>query len=79
MKTAPIMQGPVDRKVRAYTSPCVFVAIVSAVYLVAGIIDVFVYKFAPVEALQVGYVVVLSSPLVIRPLGLRIGLPKWWS
>lgn len=55
-------------------SPGKYLAIVSVVYFIIAMIDVFIVRFAPVELLQAVYVVVLSIPLWVRPVGNWIGL-----
>lgn len=60
-------------------TPGSFLVVVSAVYFVVELVDIFVFRFVPSEAVQVVYVLTLATPLAIRPLGIRIGLGKWWS
>ena len=54
-------------------TPEKFLFAVSAVYFTAGMIDLFICKLAPVPVLQGIYVLVLASPLVVKPIGRMIG------
>jgi len=55
-------------------SPFLCMSSVSLVYLIAGMVDLFVYKFVvDVAFLQMAYVVILALPLAFRPLGCWVG------
>ena len=57
----------------------VFLIIVGVVYLIAGIIDVFVYRFCPTEYLQLAFVAILASPILIKPIGDFVGVQTIWN
>ena len=52
---------------------------VSAVYLVLGMIDLFVVKFIQEPWLQVAYVLLLSLPLYIPPLARFLNMKLIWE
>ena len=52
---------------------------VSAVYLVLGIIDLFVVKFIQEPWLQVAYVLLLSLPLYTPPLARFLNMKLIWE
>ena len=52
---------------------------VSAVYLVLGMIDLFVVKFVQEPWLQVAYVLLLSLPLWIPPLARYFNMKCIWE
>jgi len=52
----------------------VYLTIVSVIYFLIGMFDVFVYKFIMVEILQILYIVALALPLLFQPIGRKIGL-----
>ena len=52
---------------------------VGAAYLTLGTIDVFIYKFCPVEYIQAVWFFVLILPFIIPPLGRYIGLRPLWG
>jgi len=47
---------------------------VSFVYFVVGTFDLFVYRFCPIEYIQVVYIVVLSLPLWVGPVSRKLGI-----
>jgi hypothetical protein len=51
-----------------------FLIILGLVYLTAGIIDVFVYQFCPIEYIQIAFVAILASPILIKPIGKFVGV-----
>jgi len=55
-------------------TPGKYLFIVSSGYIVIGIIDLFIFKFCPIEAIQLSYPVILSLPLFIRPIARWVGI-----
>lgn len=45
-----------------------YILSVTVIYLMIGIIGVFVYKFCPIEFIQLAYCAILSLPLWIKPI-----------
>lgn len=56
-----------------------FLIIVGLVFLVAGIIDVFVYQFCKTEYLQIAFIAILASPVLIKPIGNIVGVDSIWD
>lgn len=57
-------------------TPGIYLFIVGSLYFIAGMIDVFFLKFAPVEALQICFLAGIAAPLIFPWLGRRIGLKR---
>ena len=53
--------------------------LVSAIYLELGLVDMFVYKFAPVDVLPMFYVLAISLPLYIPPLARFFNVKCIWE
>jgi hypothetical protein len=51
----------------------------SAVYLIVGIVNIFVYRFAEAEYIQMVFVLVLSLPLFIKPLANWLNMRTLWE
>jgi hypothetical protein len=59
-------------------TPGLFLTVVSLAYFIACMVNIFVVQFTTIEVLQVAYMLMLLVPLVILPVGVGIGLTKWW-
>jgi hypothetical protein len=57
----------------------IFLLLVSAVFLIVGTLDIFVFKLLPVEVLQIIYLAVLGLPLVWPRLAKKIGVSVIWE
>lgn len=51
---------------------------VSCVYLVSGMVNIFVWKFAPMEVLVIVYITVIGAPLVWPWLSKKVGIRTLW-
>lgn len=49
------------------------------VYLVTSVVDIFIYRFCEPELLSAAYCVILSLPLLIRPLARWVGMRTFWE
>lgn len=56
----------------------VFLIIVGVIYLIAGFANA-AYHVYPMEYLQVAFLAILVSPLLIKPIGDMIGMPTIWN
>lgn len=52
---------------------------VSAIYLIVGIVNIWVYPFTKVEYIQAVWVVILSLPLWITPLARWLNMNSLWD
>lgn len=52
---------------------------ISAIYLELGLIDLFVYKFAPMDILPMFYALAISLPLWIPPLARFFNVKCVWQ
>lgn len=51
----------------------------SFVYLFVGFINIFLYKFTDSVYVQIGYIFILSLPLVIKPLADYFNMRTIWE
>lgn len=56
----------------------VFLIIVGITYLIVGFVNLAQHLF-PMEYLQLAFVAILASPLLIKPMGDMIGMPTIWN
>jgi hypothetical protein len=49
------------------------------VYFWAGMYNVFIEQFAPIELIQFVWIVILMLPLTIKPLARRLNMRTIWS
>jgi hypothetical protein len=54
-----------------------YLIITGAMYLAAALVNMFVYRFAPVEFIQMAWVLVLCIPVVFPVRWLVRGTPFW--
>jgi hypothetical protein len=59
-------------------TPVMYLLLVSAAYVLLALINAFV-GFVSATVLGIVWILVLVAPVVIKPLGLRVGLKKWWD
>lgn len=59
-------------------SPGLYLVYVGLLYLVVGLVNIFVYRFAPSELLSLAYVVILALPLLIPRLARWVGVTVIW-
>ena len=59
-------------------SPGWWLVYVSLGYWIAGMLNIFVYKFAPFEYVQFAYCVILSLPLWIPPIARFCNMTVIW-
>jgi hypothetical protein len=59
-------------------SPGWWLVYVSIVYSIACIINIWFYKFSPIEYIQFAYCLVLGLPLWIPPLAHWVGVKTFW-
>jgi hypothetical protein len=55
-------------------SPGWWMVYVSGIYFIAGMLNIFVYRFCEPELIQLTYCVILSLPLFIPPLSRLVGV-----
>jgi hypothetical protein len=55
-------------------TPARWLFIVSTIYFVIGMGNIFIYHFTKTEIIQVVWVIILSMPLYVPPLGRWVGL-----
>ena len=51
----------------------------SAIYLIVGFVNVFVYKFTEAEYIQMVWFLVLSLPLFVKPLANWLNMRTLWE
>lgn len=51
----------------------------SALYFFIGMYDIFVYRFAPVEMIQIAWVSALAGPFIIPPIGRYFNMDVTWD
>jgi hypothetical protein len=49
------------------------------VYLLAGTVDIFIYRFCDPELLSMAYCVILSLPLIFTPIARFVGMKTFWE
>lgn len=59
-------------------SPGLYLVYVGLIYFVAGMVNIFVYKFCQSELLSVAYVVILALPLCIPRMARWVGTTVFW-
>lgn len=57
-------------------TPGLYLVLAASVYGVVALFDVFYARFAPMEALQVAFLLVLALPVAFKWVGLWVGLEK---
>jgi hypothetical protein len=58
-------------------SPLAYMILVGSVYLIAGLVNFFVYEFAKLEYIQLVWLVVLSLPVFVPMRKIVRGSPLW--
>jgi hypothetical protein len=60
-------------------SPGWWLVYVSSIYVIVGMVNIFIYQFCEFEHMQFAYLVILGLPLYIPMLGRWVGVKTFWS
>ena len=60
-------------------SPGWYLFYVGFVYLLAGIVNIFIYHFCESELLSMAYCVILCLPLIFPPVARFVGMQTFWE
>ena len=57
-------------------TPAIYLLAISIIYLLAGSFNLLVARFAPIEAIQVAYLIAIAAPVAVPPLGRFVGIRR---
>lgn len=60
-------------------TPGKYLFIVSIVYMILGLTNIFIIKFADIEIIQLVFILVLCLPLTFKPIAKWVGMTTFFS